>query len=102
MNALMHRNYETSNAPIRFFWFDDRIEISNPGGPFGRVTEENFTKINDYRNPGLASGMKALRYVNRFGRGIDRIYQALASNGNPEPEFLIDLSTWAVTVRGAQ
>lgn len=31
MNAIMHRDYE-SNAPVRFYWFDDRLEIQNPGG----------------------------------------------------------------------
>ena len=41
-NAIMHRDYETSNAPVRITWFNDRIEIQNPGGPFGQVTCENF------------------------------------------------------------
>lgn len=41
-NAYMHRSYEATNAPIRVYWFDDRIEIHNPGGPFGSVTVENF------------------------------------------------------------
>ena len=35
MNAVMHRDYE-SNAPIKFYQFDDRIEISNAGGLFGK------------------------------------------------------------------
>ncbi len=58
-NALMHRDYEVSNAPVRVTWFDDRIEIQNPGGPFGNVTERNFGKPGsiDYRNPNLAGAM---------------------------------------------
>ncbi|MCA1961910.1 MAG: putative DNA binding domain-containing protein [Desulfomonile sp.] len=32
-NALMHRTYEASNAPVRVYWFKDRIEIHSPGGP---------------------------------------------------------------------
>ena len=43
-NAVMHRSYEGTNAPVRIYWFDDRIEISNPGGPYGAVTQENFGK----------------------------------------------------------
>ena len=27
MNAIMHRDYE-SNAPVRFSWYEDRIEIA--------------------------------------------------------------------------
>ncbi|HEY0017523.1 MAG TPA: RNA-binding domain-containing protein [Longimicrobium sp.] len=41
-NAVMHRTYEATHAPVRVYWFDDRIEISNPGGPFGIVSVENF------------------------------------------------------------
>ncbi|MGI9303844.1 MAG: hypothetical protein ACR2RB_14270 [Gammaproteobacteria bacterium] len=35
-NAIMHRNYQTSNAPTRVTWFNDRIEIQNPGGHSAR------------------------------------------------------------------
>ncbi len=99
MNAIMHRNYENSNAPVRIAWFDDRIEVTNPGGPFGQVRADNFDRVNDYRNPSLAAAMKSLGYVNRFGRGIGRIKAALARNGNPEPEFTVDASSWSVTLR---
>ncbi len=99
MNAIMHRNYETSNAPVRIAWFDDRVEVSNPGGPFGQVRSDNFNRVNDYRNPSLAAAMKSLGYVNRFGRGIGRIQSALERNGNPPAEFIVDDSSWTVTLR---
>ncbi|MEH1014212.1 ATP-binding protein [Micromonospora sp. CPCC 206060] len=99
MNAIMHRNYESSNAPVRIAWFEDRIEVTNPGGPFGQVRRDNFDRVNDYRNPSLAAAMKSLGYVNRFGRGIGRIVSSLSRNGNPEPEFIIDDSSWTVTMR---
>ncbi|MBC7279129.1 MAG: putative DNA binding domain-containing protein [Nocardioides sp.] len=101
MNALMHRNYESSYAPVRVIWFDDRVEVDNPGGPYGRVRTDNFDRVNDYRNPSLAAAMKSLGYVNRFGRGIGRIRAALARNGNPEPEFVVDDASWSVTIRRA-
>jgi ATP-dependent DNA helicase RecG len=44
MNALMHRNYGTSYAPTRIVWFDDRIEVTNPGGPFGQARDDNFDR----------------------------------------------------------
>ncbi|SDZ46148.1 ATP-dependent DNA helicase RecG [Micromonospora pattaloongensis] len=101
MNALMHRNYESSNAPVRIAWFDDRIEVTNPGGPFGQVRADNFDRVNDYRNPSLAAAMKSLGYVNQFGRGIGRIRASLDRNGNPSPDFLVDDASWTVTVRSA-
>lgn len=71
-NAYMHRSYEATNAPVRVYWFSDRIEIHNPGGPFGSVTVENFGQpgVTDYRNPNLAEALRALGYVQRFGAGI--------------------------------
>ncbi|AOT61060.1 ATP-binding protein [Streptomyces fradiae] len=101
MNALMHRNYETSHAPTRIVWFDDRIEITNPGGPFGQVRDDNFDRVTDYRNPSLAAALKGLGYVNRFGRGIGRVRRALEDNGNPPAEFQVDESSWVVVVRRA-
>ena len=40
-NAVLHRTYEATNSPVRIYWFDDRIEIHNPGGPFGAVRHCN-------------------------------------------------------------
>lgn len=78
-NAFMHRSYEATNAPVRVYWFDDRIEVHNPGGPFGSVTPENFGQpgITDYRNPNLAEALRALGYVQRFGAGIAIARKAL-------------------------
>jgi len=97
-NAVMHRTYEGSHAPVRILWFDDRIEVTNPGGPFGAVNSENFDRVNDYRNPSLAAAMKTLGYVNRFGRGIERMRLQMQRNGNPPPEFEVTPSWWRVTL----
>ena len=28
-NAVLHRTYESTNAPVRVYWFNDRIEINS-------------------------------------------------------------------------
>lgn len=95
-NAVLHRNYE-SNTPVRFYLFDDRIEIQSPGGLYGEATPENFPRQNSYRNPVLAEALKTLGFVNRFGYGVQRAQKALEDNGNPPAEFVIDPN--AVLVR---
>jgi ATP-dependent DNA helicase RecG len=97
----MHRSYEGTNAPVRVYWFSDRIEINNPGGPFGQVTRENFGRpgITDYRNPHVAEVMKTLGYVQRFGIGIALAKAELARDGNPPPEFYPDDSYMLAVVR---
>jgi ATP-dependent DNA helicase RecG len=91
-NAIFHRTYENTHAPVRLYWFNDRVEIQNPGGPFGQVTRENFGKpgFSDYRNPNLAAVMKDLGYVQRFGIGIDLARKEMAKNGNPPLEFQVE------------
>ncbi|MEZ6017569.1 MAG: ATP-binding protein [Planctomycetota bacterium] len=102
-NAVMHRTWEGTNAPVRITWFDDRIEIANPGGPYGAVTQENFGRpgVSDYRNPVLASALKTLGFVQRFGFGIAEARRALAANGNPELEFQVEPTMVLATVRRA-
>jgi ATP-dependent DNA helicase RecG len=88
-NAVMHRTYEATHAPVHLYWFDDRIEILNPGGVYGVVTPENFGQpgIVEYRNPNLAEALRVLGFVQRFGFGIPTARRELERNGNPAPEF---------------
>lgn len=99
-NAVMHRVYEGTNAPIRVYWFDDRIEIHSPGGPFGVVTEATFGRpgVTDYRNPHIADAMKVLGFVQRFGVGIATAQAALHKNGNPPARFDVQPSRVLVTI----
>jgi ATP-dependent DNA helicase RecG len=100
-NAVMHRSYEATNAPIRVYWFNDRIEVHSPGGPFGQVTAENIGQpgVTDYRNPLLAEAMKTLGYVQRFGMGFPLAQKELALNGNPPLMVQTQPSAVLVTLR---
>jgi ATP-dependent DNA helicase RecG len=101
-NAVIHRTYEGTNAPVRITWYSDRVEIQSPGGPFGQVTIENFGNgMTDYRNPTLAGLMVQLRVIERFGVGIQIAREALQRNGNPVLEFQIDQQNVLVVVRTA-
>jgi ATP-dependent DNA helicase RecG len=97
-NAVMHRSYE-SNAPVRFYWYDDRIEIQNPGGLYGMASPENFPLQTDYRNPIVGEAMATLGYVNAYGRGVLRAQDALAKNGNPPAEFTFEPAYFLATIR---
>ena len=100
-NAIMHRDYETTNAPVRVTWFGDRIEIQNPGGPFGVVSRDNFAQhgITDYRNPNLAESMRVLGYVQRFGVGIPTAQRLLREAGHPKLEFTVEDAHVLATVK---
>ncbi|MEK7730044.1 MAG: ATP-binding protein [candidate division KSB1 bacterium] len=99
LNAIMHRRYEGSTSPIRFYWFEDRVEIQSPGGLYGEATPENFPRQNSYRNPVIAEAMKVLGYVNKYGRGVLRAQEVLHRNGNPPAEFKFEANYFLVTAR---
>ncbi|MDE0363883.1 MAG: putative DNA binding domain-containing protein [Rhodospirillaceae bacterium] len=100
-NAVMHRTYEGTNAPIHVYWFDDRIEITSPGGPYGALNAENFGQpgIVDYRNQILAEAMRVLGLAQRYGAGIPTARRALLENGQPEPDFRVEPNWVHCTVR---
>ena len=58
------------------------------------MNPENFGRpgITDYRNPHLAEAMRNLGYVQKFGVGIALARRELEKNGNPPPEFAVDVS----------
>ena len=101
LNTIMHRSYE-SNAPVRFYWYGDRIEIQNPGGLYGAASPDNFPRQTDYRNPVVSEVLATLGYVYRFGRGVIRAQMALRTNGNPDAEFTFGPSHVLATIRSVQ
>lgn len=99
-NAVMHRRYEGTNAPVRVHWYSDRVEITSPGGLYGQVTAENIlTGATDYRNPLLAEVMHNLGFAQRFGMGIPLARKQMSLNGNPELEFRFGPAQVTVTAR---
>ena len=99
MNSIMHRSFEGTNSPIRFYEYSDRIEIDNPGNLYGRVNIENFPNETDYRNPLIASAMKILGYVNQFGIGLKTGRETLEQYGCKPAEYVLnDYTTFKVIV----
>ena len=99
MNAVMHRDY-ASTAPLRLTWLEDRLEIQSPGGLYGEASPENFPRQTSYRNPVVAEALKALGYVNRYGRGVLRAQEALEKNGSPPADFRFDAGFVLAIIQG--
>ena len=104
-NAVMHRSYEGTNSPIHVYWYDDRIEINSPGGPYGEVSVENFGQPGfvAYRNPLVAEAMRVLNLVQRWGAGLPIARRELRANQQPDPLFTVTAQRIFCTVqaRGA-
>ena len=99
INALVHRDYSihTEGMPIQLIMFEDRIEIHNPGGLYGRITIDQLGKIQpDTRNPVLASALETLGITENRYSGIPTIRMEMEKYNLRQPEFLDERGSFIV------
>ncbi len=99
LNALVHRDYSihTEGMPIQLLMFDDRLEIRNPGGVYGRIRIDQLGKLQpDTRNPVLAAALELLGVTENRYSGIPAIRRAMDEYGLREPEFLEERGSFIV------
>lgn len=90
VNAVSHRDYLQTGSHTTVEIFDDRMEISNPGGLPKGLTEKEFGKKAVRRNQIIASLLQRVDLVENMGTGIHKIQRLLKDAGCPEPEFEFD------------
>ncbi|APT75144.1 hypothetical protein LN42_01080 [Marinitoga sp. 1137] len=90
INAVVHRDYSI-NSDIKLAIFDNRIEITSPGGLPGNLDVESIKDgRSEIRNKVIARFFKEIRYIEQWGTGIRRIIELCKLNGLKEPEFIDD------------
>lgn len=90
INALVHRDYSihTEGMPIQIIMYDDRLEIHNPGGIYGRIRIDQLGKVQpDTRNSVLASELEVLGITENRYSGIPTIRREMKKYNLKEPEF---------------
>ena len=87
INALVHRDYAEKGANILIEVYDDRVEITNPGGLVPGIKKSEFGKKSLSRNPLLFSLFKRINLVEKIGSGIIRMRKATKDAGLPLPKF---------------
>ena len=86
-NAVLHRDY-SGLGTVHIQWYEDRIQISNPGGFVRGVSPENILSVPPTpRNPLLADIFKRIGLVERSGRGVDLIFAGQLRNGRSLPDY---------------
>jgi len=90
VNAVAHRDYLEKGATVMIEIFNNRLEISNPGGLPKGLSEANFGTRTLARNPLIASLLNRIRYIEKLGTGVQRMRELMKQASLPEPLFLFN------------
>lgn len=89
VNALIHRDYQNTGAEVHVDMYDDRMEISSPGGMMNgsRIQDLDLKKVPSMRRNEIISDIfSRLHYMDKRGSGIRRILNSYA-DFIEKPEF---------------
>lgn len=98
INAVAHRDYFNKNE-IQLSIFDDRVEITNPGGLPEGMSPELLGSLSIQRNPKIYQLLKDYAYMEGIGSGISKIRRLMKENKLSEPEFIITKDFFRLVLR---
>ena len=85
-NALIHQNFFVTGSGPMIEIFDQRMEITNPGGLLGDVARM-LDNPPQSRNEALASFMRRAGFCEERGSGIDKVVLTTETYQLPAPMF---------------
>lgn len=86
VNALIHRDYSIRGTSLTVEVYDDRIEITNPGGIPESLDKKSFGRVSIRRNELIADLFHRMDKGERAGTGIRRMNEAMKVAELPLPE----------------
>lgn len=102
VNAIAHRDYSITGTAIQVRMFDDRLEVESPGGLPGIVTVKNIRRRHFSRNPHIVGVLKAWRYIEELGFGVDRVFREMEAVSATPPLITDDGGVVTVTLYAAR
>lgn len=98
VNAIIHRDYQIVGSEIHIDMYDNRLEITSPGGMIDGSFVQNLdiTKISSMRRNRVISDIfNRLHFMERRGSGLTRIVESY-NDYNVKPTFSSDVSSFKV------
>lgn len=102
LNAIAHRDYGVEGACTEIWLFEDRMEITSPGGLLGDLTIErvlSMERVHCSRNPRIIRVLVDLGAARDQGEGIPRMFAEMADAFLPKPELAATSQNLSVTLR---
>lgn len=84
INAIAHRDYSRQQI-IEIRKYPNYLEFESPGHFPEGITETNFLRKTNPRNPGIMDVLREINYAEKAGSGFDKIFTALLSKGKSFP-----------------
>ena len=85
INAIAHRDYSRQQI-IEIRKFPNYLEFESPGHFPQGITELNFLRKTNPRNPGIMDVLREITYAEKAGSGFDKVFTALLSKGKKLPK----------------
>jgi ATP-dependent DNA helicase RecG len=106
VNALIHRDYLILGSEIHIDIYNDRLEITSPGGMYSgkAIQEQDIDRLrSERRNPVVADLFHRMKYMERRGSGLKKIVtetqKLLGYTEAFSPEFFSTVSSFAVVLK---
>jgi len=90
INSLAHRDYYDKGGRITIELFNDRVEVTNPGGLVSSIAKNEFGKKSSSKNLLIFGLFERIRLVEQIGSGISRMRDIMKEEGLTPPEFNTD------------
>ena len=105
VNAIAHRDYEVTGRETEVWFYDDRVEISNPGDLIAPVTLDRLREggpAHATRNPMLVRVLADVGVMRDEGEGIARIFNEMADRQLPPPHIACEGGLFTVNLFGEE
>ncbi|MDE2763505.1 MAG: hypothetical protein OXQ94_05005 [Gemmatimonadota bacterium] len=101
VNAIAHRDYAIQNQGTEVTFFDDRMEVSSPGGPVPPVTVEALnegTPVRALRNPVLTRVLTDVGIMKGRGKGFATLRKVMSESSLRVPTVVHRAGLFLVTL----
>ena len=97
-NAVCHRSY-LQNSCVQVAIYDDRIEVSSPGGLCENLTIGKIVKGQSrIRNRAIAAAFHYMHLIENWGTGIPKILRESRQYGLKDPEIIDSGSDFRISL----
>lgn len=101
-NAIAHRDYSSEGKGVEVLVFDNRFEITSPGGLLSSISIEDLRsgkRTHQSRNAYVARMLRECGYMREMGEGMLRIFTTMRDRDLVPPELEADATKFSIILR---